>query len=173
MKRPTNKQQLPSFITERRSLKPLSRKKKAALPSLKPGSDYGSPYLGTHHQLVEENREFARNGTPITKGLRVIDQLPIDRYYTRHEFAPRPDSVKNAALYQAAKKLKDDFQASGLMEAGRTQLERIGCASGSPDRAMTMHIASLTAYNRAIMAISPSLSPILRHVVCYDGTARE
>ncbi len=174
-------QNLPAFLTKGVATKALLKSRKKAAKAKRQvvsrrGDDYGTPELHKKHMVVEEVRERLSTGQPVTKGARVMDQLPIDRYYQRHELAPKPDDphgLRNAALYRAAMKLRDDFYQSGLMARGRTVLERAPSGTTAPDRAMLLHVSSLTAFNKAVTAMSPSLRPILRAVVCYDQTARD
>jgi hypothetical protein len=167
LKRATKKQQIPTFITKARK---ASRKRSSAMRHGQQ-SDVGNVALHNHHRIVEEVRDMSSTGHVIAKGARVMDQLPIDRYHDRHELAPRPDHVKNAALYQAARKLLADFHASGLLESGKTSFIRMPGGGAGADKAMTLHVESLKAYNKAMLAVGPSLRSILHYVVCEGQTA--
>jgi hypothetical protein len=101
-------------------------------------------------------------------GVRVEAQFPIDRYKTRKELEPQ-NEWRNLMLCQAAERLREDFEASGLAPKLCGSFEpRVtgGRQTFEADR----QVDALKRYKKAMDAVAVTLRSVVFYV-CIAGEA--
>lgn len=164
--RHVKRSEAPAFLLERRKL--LSRKRPTAKP-IRADGDTGSLELRNHHTVILEARKRTSTGHVASVGARVIDQIPLDRYYLRKQLSP--DKTRNDILFTAGTKLRNDFYYSGLQLHTMSRFEP--ATSRSTEPLANIKISALQAYKSAMNHVSQTLRPILVHVCCLQDTAQD
>src|SRR5258706_334507 len=110
----------PAFLTERRTIPARSKpraplktvKKRCKAGALRVEGDTGTPEMKRQQKIVLEVRDRSSTGHATSVGARVESQLPLDRYKNRGELDPH-NAWRNLMLWEAAERLRRDFEASG------------------------------------------------------------
>lgn len=111
--------------------------------------------------------------TDTTKGKRSIRAVPLDHYRDSNALDPR-DRRNNARLYRSGDRLRREWQTSKLTPRMTSDLLGAGGNDAAVPGAMTDRaLDAFTRYARAMRVVGVVLSPVLVHVVCLEGTARQ
>lgn len=131
---------------------------------LGPTDAQGRPFADRHGEFIVEGDD---RGQP---HLRRVDPSPLDRYCSRKQLAD--DEGENDRLWRAGDRLRTDFLASGIPQRITADLGAVGGCGGHPDMA-PRQVAAWQSLKRAMAAVGPTLSPVLQHVCCYEGSAAD
>ncbi|MBN9529694.1 MAG: hypothetical protein J0H82_26040 [Alphaproteobacteria bacterium] len=108
-------------------------------------------------------RGTVRGSRETVKGCRT--QQPFDMYERR--------GLIDAAQYDAGQRLRGDWDEGQFAGRVTARYEEPASPGTSSDDAVTIVDAARRAYVAAMRAVGPILAPVLVHVVCMGGTARE
>jgi hypothetical protein len=106
----------PAFLVEKRTIKPRVAKtsrKRAKSAALRIEGDTGTPEMKLRQKVVLEARDRSSTGHITSVGARIEAQLPHDVYRVR-QLLDREDEWSNLMRWQAAERLRQDFETSGM-----------------------------------------------------------
>jgi hypothetical protein len=157
--------ELPAFLVERRA---VARKKERKISAPRPIGDVGTAEMKRQQKVTLEVRERSSTGHATMMGARVESQFPIDRYKARKELDPA-NAWRNLMLWQAAERLREDFQASGLAPKLCGSFEpRV--TGGRQTFEADHQVDALRRYKKAMDAVAVTLRSVVFYV-CIAGEA--
>ena len=169
----------PAFIRENRAIPPRSparaalktARKRSKAAAARYDGDTGTPEMKQRQKVLIENRGYSSTGHVTSVGARVESQLPLDRHKNRNELDPM-NAWRNLMLWQAAERLRTDFEASGMAPkvCGSFQPR----VTGGPQTWDADHqVDAFKRYKRAMEGVGQTLRPILFWVAIGGESAND
>lgn len=169
----------PAFLTERRPIPSRAKPRAALKTARKRGKtaavrfegDTGTPEMKQRQKVLIENRGYSSTGHVTSVGARVESQLPLDRYKNRGELDPS-NGWRNIMLWEAAERLRRDFDASGLAPKVCGSFEpRV--TGGNQTHAADHQMDALKRYKKAMNNVGQTLRPIIFYVTIAGESAND
>jgi hypothetical protein len=168
----------PAFLLEHRKLGPAkprsalkTARKRGKAAAARYDGDTGTPEMKQRQKVLIENRGYSSTGHVTSVGARVESQLPLDRYRNRNELDPT-NSWRNDRMWDAAERLRSDFEASGLHAKVCSSFEpRIG--GGDRQWEADKQVDAVKRYKKAMSGVGQSLRPVLVGVCLCGESAND
>jgi hypothetical protein len=139
--------------------------------ALRVDGDTGTPEMKQRQTLVMEVRDRSSTGHPISVGARVEAQFPHDRYKVRKQLDP-DNEWRNLMLWQAAERLRIDFDASGMSpKVCSNFVPRV--TGGNRQHHSDMQMDAEKRYKRAMNSVGSSSLRAVIFYVCIAGEPGE
>lgn len=147
-----------------------ARKRSKARPERFAG-DTGTPEIKLRQKVLIEARQRSLKGEPTVVGARVEAQFPHDRYRVRNQLDPA-NAWRNDRLWEAAERLRKDFDASGLgPKLCSSFMPRVTGSSGTLGSDKQMDAQK--RYKKSMNAISMTLRSPLFYIVIAGEAASD
>jgi hypothetical protein len=152
----------PKFLLEKRAIP--NRKARSSLKTARKRAkkahgrfdgDTGTPEMKQRQKVVLENRGYSSTGYVTSVGARVEAQLPHDLYRIRR-LLDRDNEWRNQILWQAAERLRQDFEASGL-QAKMCSSFAPRVSGGVQQWSADKQVDALKRYKKAVNAVGGDL----------------
>jgi hypothetical protein len=165
----------PAFLIERKKIPArtakLTGKTTRKKGALRVDGDTGTAQMKLRQKVILEVRDRSSTGHATSVGARVESQLPLDRHKNRSELDPA-NAWRNLMLWQAAERLRGDFEASGMAPrvCGSFQPRVTG---GARTFEADHQVDAWKRYKTAVGALGQTLRPIVFYVAIAGESAND